>query len=190
MSDWIARKLAERLNQPPAPAYPPPAYPQQTVAPSNYPRTQQPAIQQPQPQQQFLYPGQQQPLPSAVPAPQDIDRTVDPNDPFGTAIRAALAASDTGHTTLCPECHQDSVYQPTTNESGYPLRDIPLPRCTSCGWPRLQSGSIHGGATLAKSSGRAKAARQLSNHNVEIYGAVPGIPVGGFEAQPGGTSYV
>lgn len=186
MSDWLARKLAERQAQQPPQPYPQQAYPPQTVAappgyPSNYPQTQ--GWQQP-PQQQY-----QQPAPQGFPAPGEIDRTVDPNDPFGTAVRVAMAGKVEQRTSTCPECHQDTVFQPLTNENGYPLRMPPAAYCTNCGWPRMQSGSIHGGASLMKPSGPGKMARQLKDHTVEIYDST-GRVTGAYEAQPGGISRV
>lgn len=186
MSDWLARRLAARQGQPPPPpqgqpqyGYPQLGQPPQTVAPGYAPSRVAPP-------QVPTYPAPGQP-PTSLPSPNDISREIDPENPFDTMVRAAAVRGDLQRTTLCPECHQDSVYQPLTNESGYPLRTPPAPHCTNCGWPRMQSGSLHGGATALKPQGRAKPARQLSNHVVTV--DWDGMAAA-YEPQKGGSSYV
>lgn len=189
MSDWLARRLAARQGQPPPPPqgqpqygqppYPPPGG-YQTVAPPGYAPNRVAAPQVPS------YPAPGQP-PTSLPSPNDISRDVNPNDPFDTMVRAAAARGEIQRTRECPECHQDSVYQPLANESGYPYKVPPAPHCTNCGWPRMQSGSLHGGATALKASGRAKPARQLSNHIVTV--DWDGMPAA-YEPQKGGSAYV
>lgn len=149
---WIQDALAKRQQQPPQPygqpQYPPPGAPR-TVAPPNVPG----------------YPGQ---MPQAVVAPNGSI-----NVPEGIQLsayqRAAAAVGDKGRTSVCPECGGDSLYQVTTSENGMPLRNIPRPNCMNCGWPNMQAGSLHGGASVAKPAGPTRQARQLQNHAVSVY---------------------
>jgi hypothetical protein len=196
MSDWLARRLAARQGQPPTPPqgqpqygqppYPPPGAPQ-TVAPGYAPQGYAPnRVAAPQVPS---YPAPGQP-PTSLPSPNEIPRHVNVEDPYDTMVRAAAARGEVQRTWAggpCPECHQDTVYQPTTNESGYPLRFPPAPTCTNCGWPRMQAGSLHGGATALKPQGRARPARQLTNHVVTV--DWDGMPAA-FEPQQGGSAYV
>lgn len=174
MSDWLARKLAERQNQPPPPPFqlpppqgwpqqqPPPGYPQQgyqqqTVAPPGY---QPPPPQVPGYGQQY----QQQP---------QVLGPMNPNDPQFAGMsayqRTVIAVGDKGRTATCPECHKDSLYQITHGENGGVLRMLPAPVCTECGYPNVQSGSLHGNLAMAKATGPTKHARQLSSHTVNTY---------------------
>jgi hypothetical protein len=105
--------------------------------------------------------------------------------------RAAAAVGDRGRTKQCPECHQDSLYQVTTSENGMPLRDPPRPTCMNCGWPYMQSSSLHGSASVAKATGPGRKARQLHDRPVMVYDD-RGRVVEAFEPQASsaGGSYV
>lgn len=166
---WIQEQLARRAGQPQqAPPGVQNPYPSAGVARTVAPPPNVPG-----------YPGQ---MPPAM---------VQPNGaifvPEGVQLsayqRAAAAVGDKGRTSLCPECGEDALYQVTTGENGMPLRNgLPRPNCMNCGYPNMQAGSLHGGASVAKPSGPAKRARQLVDHVVQVFDS-NGRAVDAYEPQ-------
>lgn len=140
-SDWWSRRLG---SQPPAA---PPA------APSVY---------------QPVLPGSQPP-----PQPLASDQ-IQTGDAYMDQVgRAAIATGgskqvqeDSGR---CPECGSGNYFSRNYTEQGMRMRNPAAARCYDCGFPLIQAGSSHGGATTARTDGTATRARQLpKDHAVTV----------------------
>lgn len=94
----------------------------------------------------------------------------------GFMSRIANAALTTGGTQKvkensgkCPECGSGNFFARKYTENGMTLRIEAAPRCFDCGFPVIQAGSAHGGATAARNEGPAHSARQLPHgHQVTV----------------------
>lgn len=69
----------------------------------------------------------------------------------------------------CPECGSGNYFARKYNENGMPMRIEAAPHCYDCGYPIIQAGSAHGGATSARAEGKTQAARQLgAGHKITV----------------------
>lgn len=150
-ADWWAKKL----GNPAAPA--PPA-----------PPTIMPGMQHAPPRE---------PAPPPVSGPMSYDASTGaPMQDDGVMALLANAAQATGGSKkakedsgTCPECNSGNYFAQRRTENGMPLRIEAAPRCFDCGYPIIQAGSSHGGATAARADGTATRARQLGKgHRVSV----------------------
>lgn len=147
-SDWWARRLSGQTPAPQAPPLGTPAAPRYVAPP---------------------------PPPTFTPATYDAQTGLPAADDGVMAI-IANAALQTGGSKrvkedsgICPECGSGNFFARRYTEHGMPLRMEAAPRCYDCGYPIIQAGSQHGGASSARNEGPTKAARQLpKNHAVTV----------------------
>lgn len=137
-----------------------------------------PPAQQPPPVQQPVAPPAQQQTwatPGAHPPPQvsAVDQ-VNTGDAYMDVLgRAALATGGSKRmqeeSGRCPECGSGNYFARNYTENGMKLRTPASPRCYDCGYPIVQAGSSRGGASLVRTEGPSRQARQLpKNHAVTV----------------------
>lgn len=151
-SDWWTRKLSGN----PAPAK---QQPSSVIMPGMQGDPSQPAPQ----------------VPESVPTSYDA-RTGQPTADDGVMATLVNAALSTGGSQkvkedsgTCPECGSGNFFAQRRTENGMPMRVEAAARCFDCGYPIIQAGSSHGGATSARVDGTATKARQLGKgHRVTI----------------------
>jgi ribosomal protein S27AE len=120
-------------------------------------------------------PQQQAPPPQSVPTSYDAN-TGQPIADDGVMTALVNAALSTGGSKkvkedsgTCPECGSGNFFAQRRTENGMPLRIEAAARCFDCGYPLIQAGSSHGGATAARADGTATKARQLGKgHRVTV----------------------
>lgn len=170
-SDWWARKLGTQPAQQQQPTAPPTIMPGMHQAPA-YP-------QQPPVIPQYVPPGQPQPPPGPQSVVSYNQQTGQPMADDGIMSQVMTAALATGGSQkvkedsgTCPECGGGNYFAQRRTENGMPLRIEAAPRCFDCGYPLIQSGSAHGGASAARvDSNKVTRARQLpKNHAVTVVG--------------------
>lgn len=197
-SDWYAQRLAQiRQGQsaPPtthsAPQYPPVAPP----APGQLPAHLAPYA--PPPQYQQTLPGGGPPQQQQAPPPQQFTsydantgaQTVDD----GTIAALYNSAVATGGSTVvrnnssqCPNCNGSNYF--TIQEGGVFSKQtggrVNAMQCADCGYPKVQAGSSNGALQGTRSSGPARAARQLPpDHRVSV--TLPGGQQATFDPPTG-----
>lgn len=166
MSDWWSQKLTQR----PAPSQP-------SVRPAAGPARSPYWQAQPAPPQEYV------PVTTPTAPPQGFysydshgQRIAD--DGHMQMLHDAAAATGGSRaaregTGRCPECGSGNYFSRDRTENGMPITRgvVPSPQCFDCGYPIIQAGSAHGGATMAGSRGGAPAgkARQLApGHAVSV----------------------
>lgn len=180
--DWYARKLAQARGQSTPPAATPPA-----PGPAQYPPTQPLAPGQLPP---HLAPYAQQ-VPQAPQQPQQPQEHLPPAQQQFTSYNAETGAmvADDGHvaalvnaaatggskevkegSSICPNCGGGNyftvaggVFSKVAGGKVSPMQ------CADCNYPAIQAGSTGGALGGSRSSGPAKAARQLpAGHRVTV----------------------